>query len=159
MILPKPLKFILYFIIVVFVSLFTYLILLDIVVYNYYFLETKFFKWLFYLLPILTSFLLIIITLFLKKDHQLIQSILITLFFIYFCMSIFMAIGEYSEAIKNLNGNHILVVIFLSILNSIIFIKKILPKISLSHKILIGVSSLVVLIDFYFFHISYHLIY
>lgn len=153
------LRFLISYIIVVVLSLLIYLLSLDLIVYNYDFLETSYFRWLFYLLPIITSFLLTVAVVFMKKQYNILSAVLLTLAVVYFVLSFFMITGIYCESIKNLNTYHIIVTIGISLLIIFLFIKNILPTITLYNRILIILSAITVLLDLYFFLFGYYLIY
>lgn len=67
--------------------------------------------------------------------------------------------GVYCEEEKNLSTIHILVVLLLTFLSIGIHYKKLLPEMANSDKVLIGISTLMVIIDLYFTLFSYDLIY
>ena len=67
--------------------------------------------------------------------------------------------GIYCEEEKNLSTIHVSVVLFVTTLVIGLNYKKLLPKLTNSDKLLIGLSTIIVLIELYFTLFSYDLIY
>jgi len=70
-----------------------------------------------------------------------------------------MILGVYCEEEKNLETIHILIVILLSLLLGGIYYKKLLPDLPQRYIFLVGLASIIVLVDLYFTFISYDLFY
>jgi len=157
--LNRYLRFILELVLIVFTILLIYISTIDLFIFNRVFLETEYISWLFYLLPVLLSFLFIAISIFLTKRFRLPKLIFITLSNIYLALSIFMITGVYCEEEKNLGIAHILIVLLISMVIVGIQFKKLLPSISKSDRLLVGLSTLIILAELYFNLFSYDLFY
>jgi hypothetical protein len=70
-----------------------------------------------------------------------------------------MITGVYCEEEKNLGIAHVLIVLLISIVIVGIQYKKLLPSISKSDKLLVGLSILIILAELYFNLFSYDLFY
>jgi len=155
--LNQFLKFILELILIVFIVLFFYVLTIDLFIFNRFFLQFEYLSWLFYLLPILLSSIFLVGAVFFK--NYLFKSISTVLSNSYLALSFFMILGVYCEEEKNLETIHILIVILLSLLLGGIYYKKLLPDLPRSYIFLVGLASIIVLVDLYFTFISYDLFY
>lgn len=155
----RHLKFILELTLIVFIILLIYILSIDLVVFNRFFLRTDYLNWLFYLLPIFLSFLLLVVAVVFKNKSRILKLIFLTLSIIYFALSIFMITGVYCEEEKNLELAHILIVLLIAIVMAGIQYKKLLPSISKSDKLLVSLSTLIILAELYFNLFSYDLFY
>jgi|GEM_PF-2069887 hypothetical protein len=70
-----------------------------------------------------------------------------------------MITGVYCEEEKNLELAHILIVLLIAIVMAGIQYKKLLPSISKSDKLLVSLSTLIILAELYFNLFSYDLFY
>jgi hypothetical protein len=70
-----------------------------------------------------------------------------------------MITGVYCEEEKNLELAHILIVLLIAIVMARIQYKKLLPSISKSDKLLVSLSTLIILAELYFNLFSYDLFY
>jgi len=144
---------------IVFIILFIYISSIDLVVFNKTFLKTDFINSLFYLLPILLSLLFLLVSILVKIKFRFLKLISFTLSNIYLALSLFMITGVYCEEEKNLKSFHILIVLLISLVMIAINYKKLLPYISKSDKLLVGLSTLIILAELYFNLFSYDLFY
>lgn len=151
------LKFLLELILIVFVVLVFYTLTIDLFIFNRFFLELDVLNWLFYLLPIILSSAFLLGAVFVK--NRFIKLNLSVLSISYLALSLFMITGVYCEEEKNLSTFYVLIVLLLTFLSVVIYYKKLLPKLANSDKLLIVLSTIIVLIDLYFTLFSYELIY
>jgi hypothetical protein len=154
----KWIRFFLELLLIIFINLVIYISSIDLVIFNRTFLQSDFLNWLFYLLPILVSFLLVIVSIFLVH-LRLPKLILMTLSNIYLALSAFMITGVYCEEEKNLRPGHIGIVLLIACLVLVIQYKYLIFSISKSDRFLIGFSTIVILAELYLNLFSYRLFY
>ncbi|CAL65864.1 membrane protein [Christiangramia forsetii KT0803] len=155
----RYLKFTLELIFLVFIILLIYILSIDFVVFNRFFLQIEYFDWLFYLLPILLSFLYLIVAVVFKNKSRILKLIFLTFSIIYLALSIFMITGIYCEEEKNLGLAHILLVLLIAFVMIGIHYKILFPSLSKIDKLLVVLSSLIILAELYFNLFSYDLFY
>lgn len=121
------------------------------IVFNDIFFESKYFRFLFYLAPIITVLLLSIILIFyFKKTPKFIRYIILTFINIYLFLSVSMIIGGYCEKEKNFSLNYKIGLVCILILIGFLLIKWVLPKLKLKDIMIIGFATIIALYDLYY---------
>ncbi len=151
-------KYFLEFLVIVLLALIFYIFTIDLFIFNRFFLQFEYLTWLFYLLPIFLSFLLLIIAMVIKNKFRLLKFILIVLSNIYLFLSLFMITGIYCEDDKNLNLVHIGIVLLISALIFTLQFKNVFRTIPKWDMALVGLSTLAVLIDLFITFFIFNLI-
>ncbi|QHI36970.1 hypothetical protein IMCC3317_23410 [Kordia antarctica] len=138
----------------------TYWLTQEYIVFNSSFLEIKILSPLFYLLPVILSFLMSL-WLVIKFDTipKFILRLSITLVNIYLFLSVFMGTSKYCEDEKNMELVYLVFLWSIFLISVFMLIKYILPKLKFKDVLIIGVSTVLAFIDFYFFFITLDLLY
>ena len=152
-------EYFLEFWIIVLSALIFYIFTIDLFIFNQFFLQTDYLTWLFYLLPIFLSLLLLSIALLIKNKSRLIKFILIILSNIYLFLSLFMVTGIYCENEKNLSSVHIGIVLLISALIFGLQFKNVFRTFPKWDIALVSLSTFVVLIDLFVTLLIFNLIY
>lgn len=155
----KYLQFLLEVILIVSVVIVFYVSTIDHIIFNRDFLQVDNFTWLFYLLPIILSFIFLVAASLTIEKIRLLSLVFIVLSNSYLALSIFMVTGIYCEEEKNLNMLHIFFVLLIAFLFLPIYFKKLLPKFSTFDTVLISGTTIFSIAELYFNLFSYDLIY
>lgn len=144
---------------IAFIALCIYVLSIDLIIFNRYFLQITYLNWLFYLLPIVLSFNFLLLAVYFKDQIRLPCLIFIVLSNSYLALSLFMISGIYCEEEKNLNFIHILTVLLFTLLMIGIYYKKFYPGFNKFDLVLVVVTTSIVLAELYFNLFSYDLFY
>lgn len=138
----------------------TYWITQEYLVFNDSFLDMSVLSPLFYLLPIIIGFLIsLLLTIKFDNTPKLIRRLSLTFVNTYLFLSIFMGTSKYCKDEKNMELIFLIFLWILFLITVFILIKYILPKLRFKDILIIGVSTLLVCIDFFFFFLSLDLLY
>jgi len=158
--LKKYILVLLQILIITIVVTLTYWITQEYIVFNTAFLETKILSPLFYLLPVLISFLTsVLLVTKLNNISKFFQRISLTFVNIYLFLSVFMGTTKYCDYEKNMDVVYLIFLWLIFLITIFILIKYILPKLKFKDILIIGVSTLLACADFYFFFLSLDLLY
>lgn len=139
---------------------FTYWVTQEYIVFNSSFLEIKILSPLFYLLPVILSFLMsLLLKIRFDEIPKFIQRLGITFVNIYLFLSVFMGTSKYCEDGKNMELIHLVFLWFVFLITIFLLLKFILPKLNFKDILIIGVSTVIAFADFYFFFITLDLLY
>lgn len=138
----------------------TYWITQEYLVFNSALLEIKILSPLFYLLPVIISFLMsLLLAIKLSSIPKFFQRISLTFVNTYLFLSVFMGTSKYCNNEKNMDLVYLIFLWMIFLITVFILIKHILPKLRFKDILIIGASTLLVCADFYFFFLSLDLLY
>lgn len=139
---------------------FTYWITQEYLVFNNSFLKVKILSPLFYLLPTIIGFLISLV-LAIKFDSisKFIQRLSLTFVNTYLFLSIFLGTSKYCEDEKNMELAYLVFLWFIFLSTVFILIRYVLPKLSFRDILIIGVSTLIAFVDFFFFFVTLDILY
>jgi len=146
--------------IIFFVVTIIYWITQECIVFNDVFLKSKLLKPLYYLFPIIIGLLISLLVAF-KFNYipQLIREICIILVNTYLFLSVFLGTSEYCESEKNMELIYLIFLWGFFSVTIYVMIKYILTKLKTKDIITLGITTVLIFIDFYFSLISLNLLY